>query len=41
VGIKAAVHGVDPEAVEEADHCNVGSVAACFLHVYCFSQLRQ
>lgn len=28
MGIKAAVHGVDPEAVKEAGHCNVGAVAA-------------
>ncbi len=24
MGIKAAVHGVDPEAVEEDDDCSVG-----------------
>jgi hypothetical protein len=41
VGIKAAVHGVDPEAVEEANHCSVGAMSASFAHVYCFYQLRQ
>jgi hypothetical protein len=27
----AAVHGVDPEAVEEADDCSVGIFCAYFL----------
>jgi hypothetical protein len=31
VGIKAAVHGVDPEAVEEGGHCNVGLFFSVFI----------
>jgi hypothetical protein len=31
VGIKAAVHGVDPEAVEEGVHCSVGFFCAYLL----------
>jgi hypothetical protein len=31
VGIKAAVHGVDPEAVEEASDCSVGFFCARLL----------
>jgi hypothetical protein len=31
VGIKAAVHGVDPEAVKEACDCNVGFFCARLL----------
>jgi hypothetical protein len=31
VGINAAVHGVDPEAVDEVDDCSVGFLCVCFL----------
>jgi hypothetical protein len=44
VGIKAAVHGVDPEAVEEDRNCSVGFFCVCFLllsvaAIICRSQL--
>ncbi len=31
MGIKAAVHGVDPEAVDEVGDCSVGFFCVCFL----------